>query len=41
VREGTTVIKWKPDQTYDTVTKGTNGLVFTNGRVFLSAAVLD
>ena len=27
VREGATVIKWKPDQTYDTVTKGTNGLV--------------
>jgi hypothetical protein len=27
VREGTTVIKWKPDQTYDVVQKGTNGLV--------------
>jgi hypothetical protein len=27
VREGATVIKWKPDQTYDTLQKGTNGLV--------------
>ena len=27
VREGATVIKWKADQTYDTVQKGTNGLV--------------
>ena len=27
VREGTTVVKWKPDQTYDTLQKGTNGLV--------------
>ena len=27
LREGATVIKWKPDQTYDTLQKGTNGLV--------------
>jgi hypothetical protein len=27
LREGATVIKWKPDQTYDTLKKGTNGLV--------------
>src|SRR5579862_8022642 len=27
VREGATVVKWKPDQTYDTLQKGTNGLV--------------
>jgi len=27
VREGATVIKWKPDQTYETLQKGTNGLV--------------
>jgi len=27
VREGATVIKWKPDQTYDTLQKGANGLV--------------
>ena len=27
VREGAAVIKWKPDQTYDTLQKGTNGLV--------------
>jgi hypothetical protein len=27
LREGATVIKWKPDQTYDTVRKGTNRLV--------------
>ena len=27
VREGATVIKWKSDQTYDTLQKGTNGLV--------------
>src|SRR6476660_8651639 len=27
MREGAAVIKWKPDQTYDTLQKGTNGLV--------------
>jgi hypothetical protein len=27
MREGATVIKWKPDFTYDTVRKGTNNLV--------------
>jgi hypothetical protein len=27
LREGATVIKWKPDQTYDTLKKGTNRLV--------------
>jgi len=27
VREGATVVKWKADQTYDTLQKGTNGLV--------------
>jgi hypothetical protein len=27
MREGATVIKWKPDQTYDTLRKGTNRLV--------------
>src|SRR3954463_9744769 len=27
MREGATVIKWKPDFTYDTVRKGTNRLV--------------
>jgi len=27
VREGATVVKWKSDQTYDTLQKGTNGLV--------------
>ena len=27
VREGATVIKWKPDQTYDTLQKGAKGLV--------------
>ena len=27
MREAATVIKWKPDQTYDTLKKGTNGLV--------------
>ncbi|HYM26170.1 MAG TPA: hypothetical protein VEU08_23295 [Vicinamibacterales bacterium] len=27
VREGATVVKWKSDQTYDIVQKGTNGLV--------------
>jgi len=27
VREGATVVKWKPDQTYDILQKGTNGLV--------------
>jgi len=27
MREGATVIKWKPDQTYDTLKTGTNGLV--------------
>jgi hypothetical protein len=27
VREGATVIKWKADQTYDTLQKGPNGLV--------------
>src|SRR3979409_10954 len=27
LREGATVIKWKPDFTYDTVKKGTNRLV--------------
>jgi hypothetical protein len=27
LREAATVIKWKPDFTYDTVKKGTNGLV--------------
>lgn len=27
LREGATVIKWKPDYTYDTVRKGTNRLV--------------
>jgi hypothetical protein len=27
VREGASVIKWKSDQTYDTLQKGTNGLV--------------
>jgi hypothetical protein len=27
LREGATVIKWKPDHTYDTVKKGTNRLV--------------
>lgn len=27
MREGATVIKWKPDQTYDTLKKGTNRLV--------------
>ena len=27
LREGATVIKWKPDQTYDTLRKGTNRLV--------------
>jgi hypothetical protein len=27
MREGTTVIKWKPDFTYDTLKKGTNRLV--------------
>ena len=27
VREGASVVKWKPDFTYDTVQKGTNGLV--------------
>jgi hypothetical protein len=27
MREGATVIKWKPDNTYDTVRKGTNRLV--------------
>src|SRR6266478_7183427 len=27
LREGATVIKWKPDYTYDTLKKGTNRLV--------------
>ncbi len=27
MKEGATVIKWKPDQTYDTLRKGTNRLV--------------
>src|ERR1700736_2884189 len=27
LREGATIIKWKPDFTYDTVKKGTNRLV--------------
>ena len=27
LREAATVIKWKPDHTYDTLKKGTNGLV--------------
>jgi hypothetical protein len=27
LREGATVIKWKPDNTYDTIKKGTNRLV--------------
>jgi hypothetical protein len=27
LREGATIIKWKPDHTYDTVKKGTNRLV--------------
>ena len=27
LRDGATIIKWKPDFTYDTVKKGTNGLV--------------
>ena len=27
VREGASVVKWKSDQTYETVQKGTNGLV--------------
>jgi hypothetical protein len=27
LREGATVIRWKPDQTYDTLRKGTNRLV--------------
>lgn len=27
LREGASVIKWKPDRTYDTLKKGTNGLV--------------
>ena len=27
LREGATVIKWKPDQTYDTLKKGTNRLL--------------
>ena len=27
MREGATIIKWKPDFTYDTVRKGTNRLV--------------
>src|SRR5262245_40037666 len=27
LREGATVVKWKPDHTYDTVKKGTNRLV--------------
>src|SRR6266478_8323285 len=27
LREGATAIKWKPDFTYDTLRKGTNGLV--------------
>ena len=27
LRDGATVIKWKPDYTYDTVRKGTNRLV--------------
>ena len=27
MREGATVIKWKPDHTYDTLRKGTNRLV--------------
>ena len=27
VREGATVIKWKPDQTYDTLQKGSSGMV--------------
>src|SRR5215212_1179506 len=27
MREGATVIKWKPDYTYDTIKKGTNRLV--------------
>src|SRR5438093_5895778 len=27
IREGATVVKWKPDQTYDVLQKGTNGLV--------------
>src|SRR6185436_17341267 len=27
MREGATVIKWKPDHTYDTIRKGTNRLV--------------
>src|SRR3954466_14838934 len=27
MREGATVIKWKPDFTYDTIKKGTNRLV--------------
>jgi hypothetical protein len=30
MREGATVIKWKPDFTYDTVKKGTNRLVCYN-----------
>ena len=30
MREGATVIKWKPDFTYDTVKKGTNRLVWYN-----------
>lgn len=27
MREGTTVVKWKPDHTYDTIKQGNNGLV--------------
>lgn len=27
MREGATIVKWKPDQTYETVKKGTNRLV--------------
>ena len=27
LREGATIIKWKPDFTYDTIKKGTNNLV--------------
>jgi hypothetical protein len=37
VREGATVIKWKPDQTYDTLQKGTAWSATTD-RVFLSSS---